>query len=247
MEYKKIKKVTPKIVKSKLAKKFIGGSEAVKPTLPNITADDFKPKKPKTYKRYSHFSDVVKKSRLSKNKIFDYNNDIDVNFGTLKIRDKQKFIENQYQNILKYAKGIYGEQFKDSLVFKKSFIELLKENQKTGEAEFNILKDKVKEHWHNIVHIPTITAREFFEHKDSDAYLLNYMKENGIEDLFDGVDDLRNYLTAYFLGNKSKAKMEGIGILSDKQVDELLLDWKSRYILGSHPYGNHKFKIVKVK
>lgn len=246
MEFKKLKKSPPKIIKSKLAKKFIADKVSSKVLVPNITKDDFKEQKPKKYRRYSNFSDIVKTSRLSKNKLFDYNNDIDVNFSALKIRDKQKFVEVQYQNILKYAKGIYGEQFKDSLVFKKSFLDLLKDNQKQGQNEFNELKKMVKEHWTKIVHIPTISAREFFEKKDSDQFLLNYMRENGIEDLFDGVDDLRNYLTAYFLGNKSKAKMEGIGILNDNQVNELLTDWASRYMLGSHPYGKHKFKIVKI-
>lgn len=247
MEYKKIKKSAPKIIKSKLAKKFVGGKEVVKTTLPNITIDDFKVKKPKSYKRYQNFSDIMKKSRLSKNKQFDFHNDIDVNFNNLKIRDKQKFVEIQYQEVLKFARGIYGDKFKASLVFKNSFIDLLKKNQKVGESEFLVLQDKVKEHWKNIVHIPTISAREFFEHKDSDPYLLNYMKENGIEDMFDGVDDLRNYLTAYFLGNKAKAKMEGIGILNDNQVMELLTDWASRYIYGAHPYGAHKFKMTKIK
>lgn len=246
MEYKSIKKTKNKVIKTKIAKKLVSGKEVAKPTLPNININDFKPKKPKNYKRYDSFSDLFKKSKLSKNKMFDYHNDIDVNFNNLGIRDKQKFIETQYQEVLKFAKGIYGDQFKDSMVFKKSFIELLQENQKQGENEFNNLRDKVKEHWNNIVHIPTISAREFFEHKDSDSYLQNYMRENGIEDLFEGVDDLRNYLTAYFLGNKAKAKMEGIGILNDNQVMELLTDWASRYLLGSHPYGKQKFKIIKV-
>lgn len=246
MEYKKVKQ-TPKFVKTKLAKKFIAGKETAKAVVPFIDKDDFKEKKPKKYKHYSNFSDIMKKSRLSKNKIFDYHNDIDINFKNLKIRDKQKFVEVQYQEVLKFAKGIYGEKFKDSLVFKKSFLDIMKDNQSKGEKEFIEVQSKAKEHWKKIVHIPTITAREFFEHKDSDPYLLNYMKENGIEDLFDGVDDLRNYLTAYFLGNKAKAKMEGIGILSDEQVNELLTDWASRYIYGAHPYGKHQFKMTKIK
>lgn len=246
MEYKKIKKSPPKTIKTKLAKKFVAGKEISKVPVPNITPDDFKEKKPKKYKHYKSFGDIMKKSRFSRDKKYDFHNDIDVNFNNLKIRDKQKFIEVQYQEVLKYAKGIYGEKFKDSLVFKKSFIDLLKENQKIGELEFNFLKEKVKPHWKFVTHIPTITAREFFEHKDSDPYLLNYMKENGIEDQFDGVDDLRNYLTHYFLGNKAKAKMEGIGILSEEQVGELLSDWASRYIFGVHPYGKPKFKLVRV-
>lgn len=92
MEYKKVKQ-TPKFVKTKLAKRFIAGKEVTKAVVPLIDKDDFKEQKPKKYKHYKSFGEIMKKSRFSRDKKYDFHNDIDVNLKILRLEINKNLLK----------------------------------------------------------------------------------------------------------------------------------------------------------